>query len=335
MTQPWDRLFDATSAFDHPVTVWAIVGITAALLSASVLIRVMKQAGQISDGTFSELLNRTRSWYVLATFLSLPILMGAFWVCGLFFLLSLLCFREYARAVGLGLSWLHSVSVGAAMTVTYFAALDHWMGLFTASWVLGVYMIAVAALLPDAPQGYLRRTSLAIFGYALFGISLAHLAFLANNPTYRPILLWILLCTGLNDVFAYLCGRTFGKRKLMPLTSPNKTWAGAVGAVALTSILSATIAHFIFRQSTLGQWPHLLALGLLISTLGQVGDLTVSAIKRDLALKDMGTLLPGHGGLLDRFDSLFLVAPVIFHYLNFYLETGIGGGQTTRILSGG
>lgn len=332
---PWERMFDVTHAFDHPVTCWAMVGITIALLSASILIRAMKQAGQITEDTFAELLNRTRSWYVLAAFLALPILLGAFWVCSLFFALSVFCFREYARAIGLSLSWLHSLSVGAAMLVTYFSALDHWMGLFTTSWVLGVYFIVVASLFPDAPQGYLKRTSLAIFGYALFGISLAHLAFMANNPIYRPILLWILLCTGLNDVFAYICGRSFGKRKLMPRTSPNKTWAGALGAVILTSVLSAAIAHFIFRETTVDQWPHLLALGLLISGFGQVGDLTVSAIKRDLSIKDMGSLIPGHGGLLDRFDSLFLVAPVIFHYLNYYLEEGIGGGQATRILSGG
>lgn len=331
---PFERLFDATLAFNHPVTCWAVTGIVAALLSASVLIRIMKRTGQISDNTFLELLNRTRSWYVLAAVLALPVMLGAFWVCSLFFLLSLFCFREYTRAIGLSLSWFHSLSVVAAMTLTYFSALDHWMGLFTTSWVFGCYFIAVAAIFPDSPQGYLRRTSLSVFGYSLFGISLAHLAYLANDPSYRPILLWILLCTGLNDVFAYLCGRTFGKRKLMPLTSPNKTWAGAMGAVALTSFLAAAIAHYVFSGSRLDQWPHLLALGLLISILGQIGDLVVSAIKRDLSIKDMGSLLPGHGGLLDRFDSLFLVAPVVFHYLNYFLEMGIGGGQATRIISG-
>lgn len=330
---PWERLFDATRAFDHPVTRWAIAGIAVALVSASVLIRVIKRTGQISDGTFSELLNRTRSWYVLAGILALPILLGAFWVSSFFFLLSLFCFREYARATGLYCTWSLTVSVAVATTLTYFAALDHWMGLFTTSWVLGVYLISIAGLFPDQPEGYLRRTSLAILGYALFGISLAHLAFLANNPNYRPILLWILLCTGLNDVFAYLCGRTFGRRKLMPRTSPNKTWAGALGAVALTTLLSTAIAYYVFRESTLDRWPHLLSLGLLISVLGQIGDLIVSAIKRDLAIKDMGSLLPGHGGLLDRFDSLLLVAPIVFHYLNFFMAEGISGEQLTRILS--
>jgi phosphatidate cytidylyltransferase len=330
---PWERLFDATLAFDHPVTQWAIAGIAVALITASIFIRLIKRTGQISDGTFSELLNRTRSWYVLAAVLALPILLGAFWVCSFFFLLSLFCFREYARAAGMYFSWSLTLSVGAATTLTYFAALDHWMGLFTTSWVLGVYLISIAGLFPDQPEGYLRRTSLAILGYALFGISLAHLAFLANNPNYRQILLWILLCTGLNDVFAYLCGRTLGRRKLMPRTSPNKTWAGALGAVALTSFLSMGIAYYVFRESTLDRWLHLLSLGLLISVLGQIGDLIVSAIKRDLAIKDMGSLLPGHGGLLDRFDSLLLVAPVVFHYLNYFMADGIGEAQPTRILS--
>jgi len=331
---PWERMFDATLAFDHPVTRWSIAGIASALIFASLLIRAMKRTGRISDVTFSELLNRTRSWYVLAALLALPILLGPFWVCSFFFLLSLFCFREYARAAGLRLSWYLTLAVLTATTLTYFAALDHWMGLFTTSWVLGTYLIAVAGLFPDHPDGYLRRTSLAILGYALFGISLAHLAFLTNNPLYRPILLWMLLCTGLNDVFAYICGRAFGKRKLMPQTSPNKTRFGAAGAVVLTCILSMGIAYFVFRETPLSRWPHLLALGLLISILGQLGDLVISAIKRDLAIKDMGSLLPGHGGLLDRFDSLLLVAPVVFHYLNFFLADGIGAGQPSRILSG-
>jgi phosphatidate cytidylyltransferase len=93
------------------------------------------------------------------------------------------------------------------------------------------------------------------------------------------------------------------------------------------------IAYYVFRESALDRWPHLFSLGLLISVLGQIGDLIVSAIKRDLAIKDMGSLLPGHGGLLDRFDSLLLVAPVVFHYLNYFMADGIGGAQPTRILS--
>ena len=264
----------------------------------------------------------------------LPILLGAAWVCGFFLLLSLFCFREYARATGLNASRTAMVSVVVAILVTYFAVFDHWMGLFTTSWALGVGLIAVVGLLPDHPQGYLRRIALAVLGFALFGVSLGHLAFISNDDIFRPILLWLLLCTELNDVFAYLTGKTFGRRKLLPHTSPNKTIAGAVGAVVLTTLLAACIGYYVFRGTTLAQPHHLIVLGLLISILGQCGDLVVSSIKRDLGLKDMSAVIPGHGGLLDRFDSLLFVAPCVFHYINYFKANGVGLDQPARIITG-
>ena len=330
-----ERLFDATQAFSHPVTVGVVSTIVLALLAASVLVRQFKRKQKISEESYQELLARTRSWYLLAAAMVIPILLGAAWVCGFFLLLSLFCFREYARATSLNTSRSATVSVIVSILVTYFAVLDHWMGLFTTSWALGFCLITVGAILPDHPQGYIQRVALAMLGFALFGISLGHLAFLSNDLQFRPILLWILLCTELNDVFAYLAGKAFGNRKLLPNTSPNKTWGGVIGAVVLTSLLATLIGHYVFRDTALDRLPHLLALGILISTLGQCGDLVVSSIKRDLGIKDMSTLLPGHGGLLDRFDSLLLVAPVVFHYIHYFKASGVGGDQAIRILTGG
>lgn len=118
-------------------------------------------------------------------------------------------------------------------------------------------------------------------------------------------------------------------------TSPNKTWGGAIGAVVLTSLFAAFIGHFVFQGTTVDRVYHLITLGILISVLGQCGDLVISSIKRDLGVKDMATTIPGHGGLLDRFDSLLLVAPVVFHYVNYFKSDGIGGDQPARIISGG
>lgn len=328
------RLFDASQAFDHPVTVGVVVTIATGLLAASLLVRGLKHSGRINDATYRELLDRTRSWYGLSIAMVLPILLGAAWVCGFFLLLSLFCFREYARATGLNASRTAMVSVFVAILLTYFAVVDHWMGLFTTSWALGVGLIAVVGLLPDHPQGYLHRIALAVLGFALFGVSLGHLAYISNDDIFRPILLWLLLCTELNDVFAYLTGKTFGRRKLLPHTSPNKTIAGAVGAVVLTTLLSTCISYYVFRSTTLAQPHHLIVLGLLISILGQCGDLVVSSIKRDLGLKDMSAVIPGHGGFLDRFDSLLFVAPCVFHYINYFKANGVGLDQPARIITG-
>lgn len=329
-----ERLFDASQAFDHPVTVGIVATIAIGLVAASLLVRGLRRTRRISDATYRELLARTRSWYLISGAMVLPILLGAAWVCGFFLLLSLFCFREFARATELNASRTATASVFVAILVTYFAVLDHWMGLFTTSWALGVGLIAVVGLLPDHPQGYLRRVSLAILGFALFGVSLGHLAFISNDSLFRPILLWLLLCTELNDVFAYLTGKTFGRRKLLPHTSPNKTIAGALGAVLLTTSLAAWIGSYIFNNSAFATLPHLIVLGLLISILGQCGDLVVSSIKRDLGIKDMAAVIPGHGGLLDRFDSLLFVAPCVFHYLNYFQPFGVGGDQPARIITG-
>lgn len=329
------RLFDATHAFDHPVTIVITIAVATVLVFASAALRLFAATGKLSDKTYAELRDRIRSWYVLSAAGVVLILLGAAWTWVAFLLLGLFCFREFAKATGLDRSRVESATAIAALFVTYFAALDHWLVFFETSWALGICAIAVFALLPDQPQGYIRRTTLAIVAFALCGGSLGHLAFIANDENYRPILLWLLVFVELNDVFAYLFGKAFGKRKLRPNTSPGKTWAGALGAVVATTAGAAVVGHFVFEGTSLDRPVHLLAMGLLISVLGQCGDLIVSSIKRDLGVKDMSDAIPGHGGLLDRFDSLLIAAPALFHYMNYFLTDGIGAGQAERILTGG
>ena len=166
----------------------------------------------------------------------------------------------------------------------------------------------------------------------LFGVALGHLGYIANDENYRPLLFLILLSVEANDVFAYVTGKTLGRSKMAPNTSPNKTTAGGVGALVLTTALVTFLGHFVFTGTVLDSWPHLVVLGIIISTVGQFGDLMLSSVKRDLGIKDMGTIFPGHGGLLDRFDSLILVAPAVFHYVNYFV--GIGD-QYPHVLTGG
>ena len=134
-------------------------------------------------------------------------------------------------------------------------------------------------------------------------------------------------------IFAYIVGKSLGGPKLAPRTSPNKTASGALGAVVLTTLLVFGLTSLIFRHGPMSGAVQRLALGLLISIAGQFGDLSVSAIKRDVGVKDTGALIPGHGGVLDRANSLLLAAPTVFHYIN-YLD-GIGADQASRALTGG
>jgi phosphatidate cytidylyltransferase len=93
------------------------------------------------------------------------------------------------------------------------------------------------------------------------------------------------------------------------------------------------LGHFVFARTAMDDMALLIGLGLLVSVVGQMGDLTLSSIKRDLGIKDMGVTIPGHGGLLDRFDSLIFVAPAFFHYVHYFL--GIAMSEPARIISGG
>ena len=136
----------------------------------------------------------------------------------------------------------------------------------------------------------------------------------------------------LNDVFAFTAGKLLGGRKLLPATSPNKTLSGAAGAMLGTAPLVALIAWPIFAGTPLDRWYLLLGLGAIVSFAGQCGDLMLSSIKRDLGIKDMGMAIPGHGGLLDRFNSLLLVAPATFHYVGYYV--GFGAGLPQRLITG-
>ena len=329
------RLFDPSFAFDHPVTVWSCVGIVVALVIASLAVGRLATRAKIGPEQHRELVARIRSWVLLVVLMLGPILLGAAWVIGATALLALACHREFARATGLFRHRAESAAVVFGILLITFANADHWYGLLVAAWPLGIGLVALVGLSADEPRGYIQRVALATFSFALFGMGLGHLGFLANDALFRPILVWLLVCVELNDIFAYVWGKLFGRRKLAPNTSPNKTLAGALGALASTTALAATMGHFVFRNTALDHPGHLICLGLLIGALGQCGDLVVSSIKRDLGIKDMAATIPGHGGLLDRFDSLLLVAPGVFHYLAYVKATGVGLDQPARILSGG
>jgi phosphatidate cytidylyltransferase len=124
-----------------------------------------------------------------------------------------------------------------------------------------------------------------------------------------PMGFFLLLWTA--DTGAYLAGRTFGKHKLFERVSPKKTWEGSVGALLLVTIVGYAIS-FVFDDLTATNWMVVAVLILVFSTFG---DLFESLLKRNLQIKDSGSLLPGHGGVLDRFDGLFLAAPAVFFYL--------------------
>ncbi len=321
-----------TGAFAHPATQGIVIAATAVLLLAVLIITALAITRRASPALIRELWLRTGSWGVLLPLMLGPVLLGRVWTIGMVTVLGLLCLREYDRATGLFRETLITATVMLGVLAMNAAALDAWYGLFMALIPLTVGVLSIVSIPLDRPTGYVQRTGLAIFAFMLFGAGLAHLGYMANDRNYRPIVLMLLTTVALNDVFAFTFGKLIGGRKLLPATSPNKTVSGAVGALVSTSVLVALIASTIFADTVLDHWVLLLGLGAIISIGGQAGDLMLSSIKRDLGIKDMGVAIPGHGGLLDRYNSLLLVAPAVFHYLKYYV--GVGLDQPMRIYTG-
>jgi phosphatidate cytidylyltransferase len=151
--------------------------------------------------------------------------------------------------------------------------------------------------------------------------SLSHLAFLLSLPEIagfnaggRGLLLFIVFITEINDVFQFTWGKLLGRHKIIPKISPNKTWEGFIGG-----ILTTTIIGYFLRFLTPFSEMEALVVSFIVACAGFVGDVVVSAVKRDIGLKDTGTLIPGHGGILDRIDSLSITAVVFFHIVyNLY-----------------
>lgn len=138
-----------------------------------------------------------------------------------------------------------------------------------------------------------------------------------GEPEAFALTLAVMLLIWGTDILAYYNGRAFGKHLLAPTISPKKTWEGAIGgalgAVAVAVVMKLTLLAFL-------PWPHVIALALICGVISQLGDLAESRLKRSAGVKDSGTILPGHGGLLDRFDAFLLAAPLAYLYLAYVAD---------------
>ncbi|UJB44221.1 phosphatidate cytidylyltransferase [Streptomyces sp. A1-5] len=190
------------------------------------------------------------------------------------------------------------------------------------AWV-AMALTALAVLvwrMTEAPQNYLRDVTAAVFSafYVPFLATFVALMLAAADDGPQRVLTFLLL-TVVSDTGAYAIGWRFGRKKLAPRISPGKTREGLVGAVLFAMVAGALCMQFLIKD---GAWWQGLLLGVAVAVSATLGDLGESMIKRDLGIKDMGTLLPGHGGIMDRLDSLLPTAPVV--WLLFVIFVGSG-----------
>ena len=262
-----------------------------------------------------------RGWLVMVPIVLATVLLGRAAFIGGVAILALLGFKEYARATGLYEDWWMTglVYLGIVLLATACYIDDPrlpvkgWYGLFMA---LPAYVIGAILLVPifrNESQGQLQRIALAIVGFMYFGWMFSHLGFLANAQYAYGYILYLLFAVEINDVAAFTCGKIFGRHKLRENISPKKTLEGAIGALVISLGLAWALS-FSFPHFAL--WEVLLA-GLIVGVGGQLGDLVISYIKRDIGIKDMGAMIHGHGGILDRVDSMIFVAPIFFHVVRW------------------
>lgn len=301
---------------------WTLAGVFALLALASAAVWLLKRLAP--QRNHSELVARIQSWWLMATIFVVAITLDRTISIVFMALVSFLAFKEYLsliptrRADRRVLLWAY-----LAIPVQYYWIAQSWYGMFII--FVPVYMFLLLPLvmvLIGETTGYLRAAGTLHWGLMTAVFSLGHAAYLLalpdavnSNGGGPALLLFLVLLTQLNDVAQYLWGKSLGRRKALPKVSPGKTVGGLLGGVATTILLAMLLGP---RLTPLSGW-QLPAAGALIGIAGFFGDVTISAIKRDLHVKDSGQLLPGHGGILDRVDSLTFTAPLFFHFL-YYLH---------------
>ncbi|PQA89623.1 phosphatidate cytidylyltransferase [Hyphococcus luteus] len=304
---------------------YAIAVIYALLIAASVIVAVMKrkQPGAVTE----ELSRRVTSWWFMITIFSVAIVTNR--VVSTVFLgfVTFLAFKEYLsliptrrvdRVILLFAYWAipaqflfaHLNSYGLFLTF-----IPVWMFLF----------LPMAMTLMGKTEGFLRAVGTLSWGLMITVFALSHTAMLlaADKSVAGPaggagLLLFLVALTQFNDVAQFTWGRLFGKHKIAPQVSPKKTWEGFLGGLGSTVVGAAIAGPFLTPMP----FYYAGVAGAIIAVAGFLGDITISSFKRDLGVKDSGGLIPGHGGILDRVDSLIYAAPVFYHAMHFFVFSG-------------
>lgn len=262
-----------------------------------------------------------RGWLVMIPVIAASLFAGRAVAICFFAIISIIAFTEYARATGLhhDLTMTFTslggiVAIGAvAIASDPDTGVQGRFGLFMALPVLVSSALVFAAILRNKPKGQLKAIALTLFGFLCIGWMFGHVALLANARNAYGYLFYLIFAVELNDVAAFTCGKLFGRRPLCTNVSPKKTREGALGAVLISALFPFAVRFALPDFSTL----ECVLAGLIVGVGGQLGDLSISVIKRDIGVKDMGRLIRGHGGVLDRIDSLLYTAPLFFHFARY------------------
>jgi phosphatidate cytidylyltransferase len=265
---------------------------------------------------------RIRSWWVMTAVFVAALATGGLGSVILFALTSFFALREFItltpthRADHRTLFWAFFVFAPAQYLLVGIA----WYGLFVIFIPVYAFLfIPMRSALAGDTEDFLARTAKIQWGLmiAVYCVSHAPALLMLQIPGYQgqgaKLLLYLIVVVQLSDVLQYVFGKTLGRHRIVPKLSPNKTWEGTVGGIATASLVGAALWWTTpFSPMAAG------GIAVLVCLVGFAGGLVMSAIKRDRGVKDFGTLIEGHGGVLDRIDSLCFAAPVFFHTVRFF-----------------
>jgi phosphatidate cytidylyltransferase len=309
------------TAFENLAPVWRMgLLILTVLVTASVVVVALRYARPQKD--FSELSARVWSWWFMAAIFFSAVLVRTGLALIFFTFLSFWAMKEYVTLLktrpadhkGLVLTFL-------AIPIQYYWIDIGWYGMFIV--FIPVYMfliLPVRLVLSKETAGFVASASQIQWGLMAFVFGLSHLGLLftlrpapGQIVNGRMLVLFLVFVVEMSDVLQFVWGKTLGRHKIIPMVSPNKTWEGFIGGIASATALSLGI-RFLTPFSVV----ETILVSLLITIAGFCGGAVMSAVKRDFGVKDFGSVIPGHGGMLDRVDSLCYAAPIFFHYLHYY-----------------
>lgn len=303
-----------------------VLGLFSVLVLASVAGFALAQrvTGESGRDTVANVNARIRSWWLMCAVFTAALLLGTIGVILLFALVSFLALREFItitptrRADHRTLVWVFFLFT----PLQYYLVAIQWYGLF--SILIPVYAFLFIPLLNALAgdyQQFLDRTAKVQWGLMLCVYCVSHMPALLTLriPGFEEqgpkLLLYLALVAQSSDVLQYLWGKSIGRRPIAPTISPTKTWEGFIGGILCATLLGTALWWLTPFQP----WQAALMAGAITLT-GFAGGLTLSAIKRDRGIKDYGALLEGHGGILDRIDSLCFSAPLFFHLTRYFFQ---------------
>jgi phosphatidate cytidylyltransferase len=304
-------------------TTLLVLGLAGVLTTASVVAGILTwRAADPQNPTLVNLNQRIKAWWVMVALIAIAFLFGKDGMIVLFALISFAALREFVTLTHSRRSdhWVLLGMFGIIIPVQYWLVWTEWYGLFTIFIPVYCFLImpAITALHGDTER-FLERIAAQQWAVMLAVYCVSHVPALMTLPIpgyeNRSLLLiaFLIVTVQGSDVLQYIFGKLFGKHRFSPTVSPSKTWEGLIGGLLSASALGALL-------SWLTPFSPLEAAGVafLACLMGFLGGLVASAIKRDQGVKDWGHLIEGHGGMMDRADSLVFAAPVFFHIVRYF-----------------